>query len=173
MIGEFPPVSVVHRRWERSRQTGRPFTTVGLIYPWGTNGPWFPSSITWGYSSGVLLGQRAWNQLFGFSCSVLGVSLVAQRLKHLPAMRETWVRSLGREDPLEKEMATHSSILAWRIPWTEEPNRNNWRAVQVLSTMNDSMDLSWQAGPGRGAELGPWSGSVGPVPLPGPAEARV
>ena len=41
--------------------------------------------------------------------------------KHLPAMWETWVRSLGREDPLEKEMATHSSILAWRIPWTEEP----------------------------------------------------
>ena len=48
------------------------------------------------------------------------LSLVAQRLKHLPAMRETWVGSLGREDPLEKEMATHSSILAWRIPWTEE-----------------------------------------------------
>ena len=47
-------------------------------------------------------------------------SLVAQRLKRLPAMRETWVRSLGQEDPLEKEMATHSSILAWRIPWTEE-----------------------------------------------------
>ena len=43
-------------------------------------------------------------------------SLVAQRLKRLPAMRETWVRSLGREDPLEKEMATHSSNLAWRIP---------------------------------------------------------
>ena len=48
-------------------------------------------------------------------------SLVAQRLTRLPAMRETWVRSLGQEDPLEKEMATHSSILAWRIPWTEEP----------------------------------------------------
>ena len=46
--------------------------------------------------------------------------LVAQRLKRLPAMQETWVQSLGREDPLEKEMATHSSILAWRIPWTEE-----------------------------------------------------
>ena len=45
----------------------------------------------------------------------------AQRLKRLPAMQETWVRSLGWEDPLEKEMATHSSILAWRIPWTEEP----------------------------------------------------
>ena len=46
---------------------------------------------------------------------------MAQRLKHLPPMWETRVRSLGREDPLEKEMATHSSILAWRIPWTEEP----------------------------------------------------
>ena len=45
---------------------------------------------------------------------------MAQRLKRLPVMRETWVRSLSREDPLEKEMATHSSILAWRIPWTEE-----------------------------------------------------
>ena len=48
-------------------------------------------------------------------------SLVAQRLKRLPAMWETWVRSLGWEDPLEKEMTTLSSILAWRIPWTEEP----------------------------------------------------
>ena len=42
-------------------------------------------------------------------------------VKHLPAMQETWVRSLGWEDLLEKEMATHSSTLAWRIPWTEEP----------------------------------------------------
>ena len=50
-------------------------------------------------------------------------SLVAQTVKHLPTIRETWVRSLGREDPLEKEMATHSSILAWRIPWTEEAGR--------------------------------------------------
>ena len=46
---------------------------------------------------------------------------MVQRLKRLPAMRETWVQSLGQEDPLEKEMATHPSILAWRIPWTEEP----------------------------------------------------
>ena len=46
---------------------------------------------------------------------------MAQRLKHLPAMWETWVRSLGQEDSLEKEMAIYSSILAWRIPWTEEP----------------------------------------------------
>ena len=46
---------------------------------------------------------------------------MAQRIKHLPAMQETQVGSLGWEDPLEKEMATHSSVLAWRIPWTEEP----------------------------------------------------
>ena len=43
--------------------------------------------------------------------------------KNLPAMQETWVRSPGGEDPLEKEMATHSSILVWKIPWTEEPSR--------------------------------------------------
>ena len=50
-------------------------------------------------------------------------SLVAQMVKHLPAVWETWVRSLGQEDPLEKEMAIHSSTLAWKIPWTEEPGR--------------------------------------------------
>ena len=50
-------------------------------------------------------------------------SLVAHMVKCLPAMRETWVRSLDQEDPLEKEMATHSSILAWKIPWMEEPGR--------------------------------------------------
>ena len=48
-------------------------------------------------------------------------SLMAQKVKNLPAMKKTWVRSLGWEDPMEKEMAAHSSILAWRIPWTEEP----------------------------------------------------
>ena len=48
---------------------------------------------------------------------------MAQRLKLLPAMWETWVQPLGQEDPLEKEMATHSSILACKIPWTEEPGR--------------------------------------------------
>ena len=50
-------------------------------------------------------------------------SLVAQMVKRLPAMRETQVRSLGREDPLEKEMAVHSSTLVWKTAWTEEPDR--------------------------------------------------
>ena len=59
--------------------------------------------------------------VYRYLMDLIRASLVAQRLKHLPAMRETWVQSLGEEDPLEKEMATHSSILAWRIPWTEKP----------------------------------------------------
>jgi len=72
-------------------------------------------------------------------------SSVAQRIKRLPAIRETWVRSLGREDPLEKEVATHSSILAWRIPWTEELDglqstgsqrvRHDWATSLSLSTI--------------------------------------
>ena len=59
--------------------------------------------------------------------------LVAQMVKHLPAMQETWVQFLGWEDPLEKEMATHSSILAWKIPWIEEPGRlqsTGWQTVR-------------------------------------------
>ena len=57
-------------------------------------------------------------------------SLVAQTVKRLPARRETRVRFLGREDPLEKEMATHSSTLAWKIPWTEEPDRLQFMGSQ-------------------------------------------
>ena len=59
----------------------------------------------------------------GSLCSSIGINLVAQTVQHLPAMRETPIRSLAWEDPLEKEMATHSSTLAWKIPWTEEPCR--------------------------------------------------
>ena len=57
-------------------------------------------------------------------------SLVAQMVKNLPAMQETWVWSLGQEDPLEKGMATHSRINAWRIPWTEEPDRLQFMGSQ-------------------------------------------
>ena len=63
------------------------------------------------------------NIYFEPNCALTWASLVAQRVKRLPIVRETWVRSLGREDPLEKAMATHSSTLAWKIPWTEEPGR--------------------------------------------------
>ena len=64
-----------------------------------------------------------WNLEQFLSTIYKHASLVAQTIKRLPAMWETWVRSLGQEDPLQKEMATHSSTLAWKIPWTEEPGR--------------------------------------------------
>ena len=72
--------------------------------------------------------------------SLFKVSLVAQRLKHLPPMRETRVWSLSREDPLEKEMAIHSSILAWRIPWTEKPSR-------LQSTGSQRVGHNWATSP--------------------------
>ena len=68
--------------------------------------------------------------------------LVDQSVKHLPAVQETWVRSLGREDPLEKEMATHSSILAWEIPWIRKPGRLQSMGLQSqteLSTQTHSI----------------------------------
>ena len=63
-----------------------------------------------------------------------GASLIAQSVKNLPAMQETQIQFLGWEDPLEKEMATHSSILAWRIPWVEEPGRLQSMGSQELDT---------------------------------------
>ena len=71
----------------------------------------------------MLLHVKFWMQLIIFSCIFNCTSLVPQTVKRLSTMQETWVRSLGREDPLEKEMATHSSTLAWKIPWMEEPGR--------------------------------------------------
>ena len=62
-----------------------------------------------------------------------GVShVVARTVKNLPAMQEIWVQSLGQEDPLEKGMATHSSILAWRTPWTEEPGGLQFMELQIV-----------------------------------------
>ena len=83
--------------------------------------PWL---LTW--SRWLLAGDLSYLP-YGF---LFRASLVAQRLNRLPAMRETWVWSLGREDPLEKEMATHSSILDWKIPWTEEPGGLQFMGLQ-------------------------------------------
>ena len=66
--------------------------------------------------------------------------LVAQMVKNLPAIQETQVHSLGREDPLEEEMATHYSILAWRIPWTEEPD--GLQSMRSQRDMTEQLTLS-------------------------------
>ena len=84
------------------------FFTVQLSYPYMTTG------------KTIALTRRIFVVLY---CILIRASLIAQLVKNLPAKQETRVQSLGQEDPLEKEMATHSSILAWRIPWTEEPSR--------------------------------------------------
>ena len=83
-------------------------------------------------------------EIFGCGMRTLGASLVAQMVKNLPVVQEIQVRSLGRADPLEKEMITHFSILAWRIPWTEEPGglqsmgsqrvRHDWATVTFTFT---------------------------------------
>ena len=75
------------------------------------------------------------NQLYLASIYIYDIhwaSTVAQTVKNLSAMWETWVRSLGQEDPLEEGMATHSSVLAWRIPWTEEPGGLQSMGSQIV-----------------------------------------
>ena len=66
--------------------------------------------------------------------SAIYASHITQSAKHLPAMWETWIQFLAQEDPLEREMATHSSILAWRIPWTEEPGGLQFMGLQESDT---------------------------------------
>ena len=79
------------------------------------------------------------DQLFMINYESWLISLVAQTVKNLPAMQETWVQSLGQEDALEKGMAIHSSILAWRIPWIEEPGL--WGGEEWDMTESDTLSL--------------------------------
>ena len=117
-----------------SLQSGRPGfdSWVGKI-PWRRKWQSTPALLP-GKSHGqrILIGYSPWGLKesdtterlhFHFHFIYIVTSLVAQMVKHLPAKWETWVRFLGREDPLEKEMAIHSSTLAWKTPWTEEPDR--------------------------------------------------
>ena len=79
--------------------------------------------IPWTEERGRLKSTGSWRVRHDWATSLHFTSLVAQMVKHLPTMQKTWVKSLGWEYLLEKEMATHSSTLAWKIPWTEEPGR--------------------------------------------------
>ena len=76
--------------------------------------------LVWGWNKGV---EKEIKHKYLAAFIMVQVFLVAQMVKSVPAMQETWVQSLGWEDPLEEEMAIHSSILVWKIPWMEEPGR--------------------------------------------------
>ena len=104
-----------HHSSKASILWGSAFFIVQLSHPYMTTG------ITIALTRRTFVGKVV-SLLFN-RLSRLVASLVTQRVKRLPTMWETWVRSLGQEDPLEKEMATHSSTLAWKIPWTEKPGR--------------------------------------------------
>ena len=91
-----------------SRRTGAPQQRVQR---WGM----------WRLGSASYSLQNPGSGTYHFPSFLERTSLMAQTVQNPPAVQETWVQSLGQEDPLEKEMATHSSILAWRIPWTEQP----------------------------------------------------
>ena len=82
---------------------------------------------------GIYISQNLTNCILQID-TVYSMSVVAQTVKNLSAMQETWVRSLGQEDPLEKGMASHYSILAWRIPWTAEPGRLQTTVHRVQET---------------------------------------
>ena len=93
-----------------------------------------------------------------FRLPVLCYKLLAQKVKRLPTMWETWVRYLGREDPLEEEMATHSSTLAWKIAWTENPVRLQSMGAQRVR--RDFTSLLHNLTPYFPPAL-PWSNSLG------------
>ena len=95
-----------------------------------------------------------WFQMqFHPSYHLAGASLMAQRVKHLSAMQETWVQSLGWEDPLEKKMAAHSSIFAWKIPWTAQPGRLPSLGSQSQTWLSDFTIL-------LGLLLCPWTWGI-------------
>ena len=91
-------------------------TTEGLGFPSSSAGK--ESACNAGDPGSIPGSGRSTGEGIGYPLQYSGASLVAQLVKNPPAMRETWVQSLGWEDPLEKGTATHSSILTWRIPWT-------------------------------------------------------
>ena len=103
------------------------------IDPWVGKSPWrrewLPTPVFW---PGEFHGLRVHGVTKSQTRLSNFCSLVAQMVKHLPAMQETWVQSLGWEDPLEKETATHSSILAWEMLWIEEPNRQQSMGLEKI-----------------------------------------
>ena len=118
-----PPVHLIYScpsfRIQLSHHSLREALNLQLLLTWSVS-PLHSFSVPRNFS---ICSYYSFNYtcIYLILCLLLGASLVAQMVKDQPAVQETWVWSLGREDPLEKGMATCFSILAWRIPWTEEP----------------------------------------------------
>ena len=100
-----------------------PFDEFCVISGFPGNSAGKESACNAGDSSSIPGSGSSPGEGIGYPLLYSWVSLVAQMVKNLPAMWETWVQSLGGEDPLEQGMATHSSSIAWRIPWTKKPGR--------------------------------------------------
>ena len=124
--GQCPPWKSTDS-WERATGTAKEKSTWGPRYTWRSQGTSSGAAITMhthtkrsrpkrGTPNPAPRGTKR-----TFEKRFKGDTQVAQSVKNLPAMQETWIRSLDQGDPLEKEMATHSSVLAWKIPWIEEP----------------------------------------------------
>ena len=94
------------------------FISLGCILNFPDSSAFKESACSLGDPGSILGSERSTGDGIGYPLQYSWASLMAQMVKNLPAMQETWVRSLGWENPLEKGKATHSSILAWRIPWT-------------------------------------------------------
>ena len=138
----------------------KPPVTASLLFWFFVQGNRLPDSSAGKESAcnaGLSLGSgRSSGEGIGYSLQYSWASLVAQMVKTLPAMQETWVWSLGWENPLQKGTATHFSILAWRIPWTEEPGRlqsmglqrvgHNWATFTLIlsSQQEDRKTVCYQ-----------------------------
>ena len=120
------------------------YSTIAFLSPGSSS-----SSVTSPYSSATYYPSEegCWCRVCWQVCAHLWASLIVQSVKNLPVMQETWVRFLGLEDPLEKEMATHSSILAQRISWTEEPGRLYlWVIIVVREGCTENSEFNQNSG---------------------------
>ena len=127
-----PPGSSIHRIFQV-----RILEWVAISYSMGSSQPRERTHVSCVscIDRQILSHCATWEAPFTSSWLWIGASLVAQLVKNPSVVRETWARSLGWEDPLEKEMAPHSSTLAWKIPWTEKPGR-----LQAMGSQRDRHD---------------------------------
>ena len=161
--------------WSRWTMISRKCKGAWRERPAGSSVPRARKGLVWGFRMGLEVqagshtarAQELWEEsVFGSPPTQIS-SLVAQTVKNLPARQETQVQSLGWEDALEKGMATHSSILAWRIPWTEEPGGlQSWGCKE--SDMTEQLTLSLSLTWGDAGAAGWWRDSNAGLFLPFP-----